>query len=71
MLVLSRKKDEVICIADNIFVKVVEIQGNKVRLGVTAPPQIPVHREEVANKVKVVQAAGDVPTSPKAPSAAS
>lgn len=47
MLVLSRKKNETIRIADDIEIIVVEILGNKVRLGVKAPKEVPVHRQEV------------------------
>jgi carbon storage regulator len=47
MLVLSRKKNESIIINDDITVTVVEIRGDKVRLGIVAPKQIPVHRQEV------------------------
>ena len=47
MLVLSRKKNESIRIAGDIEVTVVEIRGDKVRLGIKAPKEIPVHREEV------------------------
>ena len=47
MLVLSRKKDEVITIGDDIRIVVVEIRGNKVRLGIEAPKEVPVHRSEV------------------------
>lgn len=47
MLVLSRKKNESIVINDNVRVTVVEIRGDKVRLGIEAPAEIPVHREEV------------------------
>lgn len=47
MLVLSRKKNEAIVIDDNISVIVVEIRGDKVRLGIEAPKEIPVHRREV------------------------
>lgn len=47
MLVLSRKKNETIVINDDITVTVVEIRGDKVRLGIVAPKEIPVHREEV------------------------
>ena len=47
MLILSRKRDEQIIINDNIVVTVVEIRGDKVRLGVDAPREIPVHRREV------------------------
>ena len=47
MLVLSRKKDEKIIIGDNITVMVIEIRGDKVRLGIDAPPEVPIHRQEV------------------------
>jgi len=47
MLVLSRKKNESIVIDDNIVVTVVEIRGDKVRLGIQAPKEVPVHRSEV------------------------
>ena len=47
MLVLSRKKDESIVIDGKIVITVVEIRGDKVRLGIEAPKQIPVHRKEV------------------------
>jgi carbon storage regulator len=47
MLVLSRKKDEAIVINDAIRIVVVEIRGDKVRLGVEAPREVPVHRNEV------------------------
>ena len=47
MLVLSRKTNESIVINNNITVTVVEIRGDKVRLGIVAPKEIPVHRQEV------------------------
>lgn len=47
MLVLSRKIDEEIVIDGNIKVKIIDIRGNKVRLGIEAPPNVAVHREEV------------------------
>ncbi len=47
MLVLSRKKNESIVIRDDISIVVVEIRGDKVRLGITAPKEVPVHRQEV------------------------
>ncbi len=52
MLVLSRKKNESIVINDNISIVVVEIRGDKVRLGVEAPKEIPVHRREVYDAIK-------------------
>lgn len=52
MLVLSRKRDEVICIGDDITITVVDIRGDKVRLGIKAPRDVPVHRKEVAEAIK-------------------
>jgi carbon storage regulator len=52
MLVLSRKKDEKIIIGDNITVMVIEIRGDKVRLGIEAPKEITVHRQEVYDAIK-------------------
>jgi carbon storage regulator len=51
MLVLSRKKNESIVINDDITIMVVEIRGDKVRLGVEAPKEVPVHRHEVWVKI--------------------
>ena len=47
MLVLSRKKNESIVIDDNIVITIIEIRGDKVRLGIEAPREMSVHREEV------------------------
>ena len=47
MLVLSRKQDEKIMIGDNITLMVISIQGDKVRLGIDAPKEVSIHREEV------------------------
>lgn len=47
MLVLSRKQDEKVIIGDNITIMVISIQGDKVRLGIDAPKNVTVHREEV------------------------
>jgi carbon storage regulator len=47
MLVLSRKKNESIIINNDITITVVEIRGDKVRLGIVAPKEVPVHRQEV------------------------
>ncbi len=73
MLVLSRQRDETIMIGDDIEITVVDIRGDKVRLGITAPSTIPVHRKEVyeaiqrenreASKVKME----DLGQFPKAP----
>jgi carbon storage regulator len=59
ILVLSRKRDERIIIGDNISIMVIEIRGDKVRLGIDAPKDIPVHREEVAKAIKREKSQGD------------
>ena len=52
MLVLSRKLNETIVINDNIVVTVVEVRKDKVRLGIEAPREVPVHRREVYDAIK-------------------
>ena len=52
MLVLSRKKDEKIIIGDSISVMVIEIRGDKVRLGIDAPRDVTVHRQEVYEAIQ-------------------
>jgi carbon storage regulator len=74
MLVLSRQRDESIIISDNIIVTVIDIRGDKVRLGIQAPTEIPVHRQEVYEAIcrENLRAAGidpdtlqpDLPTKP-------
>ena len=54
MLVLSRKKNESIIIDDRITVTVVEIRGDKVRLGIEAPREVPIHRSEVYEAIRRV-----------------
>lgn len=51
MLVLSRKKNESIVINNDIVITVVEIRGDKVRLGIVAPKDVPVHRQEVFDAI--------------------
>lgn len=77
MLVLSRQRDETIMIGDDIEITIVDIRGDKVRLGITAPNSIPVHRKEVyeaiqrenreAAKVKMEDL--NLPSMPKGPGA--
>ena len=62
MLVLSRKKNESIVINNDIVITVVEIRGDKVRLGIVAPKDVPVHREEVYEAIHGVKA--PVPAAP-------
>ncbi|HZY86378.1 MAG TPA: carbon storage regulator CsrA [Gemmataceae bacterium] len=72
MLVLSRKKNECIVINNDITVTVVEIRGDKVRLGIVAPKEVPVHRQEVydaihGGKAPEPASAGAVNTKPADP----
>ena len=52
MLVLSRQKDESIMIGDNVEITIVDIRGDKVRLGINAPREIPVHRREIFDAIQ-------------------
>ena len=52
MLVLSRQKDETIMIGDDVEITIVDIRGDKVRLGITAPTAVPVHRKEVYDAIR-------------------
>ena len=52
MLVLSRHRDESIMIGDDIVITVVDLRGDKVRLGIEAPKSIPVHRQEVYDAIQ-------------------
>ncbi len=61
MLVLSRKKNESIVINNDITITVVEIRGDKVRLGIVAPKDVPVHRQEVFDAIHGKEA---VPAAP-------
>ena len=63
MLVLSRKKNESIVIDDNIVVTVVEVRGDKVRLGIQAPKEVPIHRSEIHEAIRNEQAAAEKDSS--------
>lgn len=52
MLVLSRKKNERIVIGENIVITIVEIKGDKLRIGIDAPKDIPVDRDEVRKRIE-------------------
>jgi carbon storage regulator len=62
MLVLSRKKNESIVINNDITVTVVEIRGDKVRLGIVAPKEVPVHRQEVYDAIHGREGENTTPT---------
>jgi len=57
MLVLSRRKNERIVIGDNIVITIVDVRADKVRIGIEAPPDVPVHRQEVYLALKNEQSA--------------
>ena len=52
MLVLTRNRDEKIMIGDNIIITIVEIRGDKVRIGIEAPRDVSVHREEIYDAIQ-------------------
>ncbi|MHC4115669.1 MAG: carbon storage regulator CsrA [Planctomycetota bacterium] len=52
MLVLSRQKDQSIMIGDDVEIIIVDVRGDKVRLGISAPKSIPVHRKEIFEAIK-------------------
>lgn len=68
MLVLSRRQDERIVIGDQIVITIVEIRGDKVRVGIEAPRDVPVHRREVYDAIQRHNAQSQAAPSP-APSA--
>jgi carbon storage regulator len=66
MLVLSRHRDESIIIGDNIVITVVDVRGDKVRLGIDAPTDIPVHRQEVYDAIQRERQSGPKDATPDA-----
>ena len=61
MLVLSRKMNEAIVIGENIVVTVIDIRGDKIRLGIEAPKHVSVHRREVYERIKPSDTEGQPP----------
>ena len=61
MLVLSRKKNESIVINNDVIITVIEVRGDKVRLGIVAPKDVPVHREEVYEAIHGTKVLPPVP----------
>jgi carbon storage regulator len=63
VLVLSRKRDERIMIGDNVEVTVIEIRGDRVKLGFVGPQEIPIHREEVFRRIDSSDQPAKTPTA--------
>lgn len=61
MLVLSRQKNESIMIGDDVEITIVDVRGDKVRLGITAPKSVSVHRREIFDAIQREKAAGKEP----------
>ena len=67
MLVLSRQRNQSIIIGDDIEITVVDIRGDKVRLGISAPAHISVHRKEVYDSIKKSDSTNGVKSLSKKP----
>jgi carbon storage regulator len=61
MLILTRRVGETVMIGDDVTITVLGVKGNQVRVGVDAPKSIPVHREEIYDRIKREQALGGPP----------
>jgi carbon storage regulator len=60
MLVLTRKVDESIIIGDDIIIQILDVRGGQVRIGITAPIDVSVHREEIYDRIQALkQMSGD------------
>lgn len=61
MLILTRRVGETLMIGDNVTVTVLGVKGNQVRIGINAPKDLPVHREEIYQRIKREQEGGTAP----------
>jgi carbon storage regulator len=61
MLILTRRVGETLMIGDNVTVTVLGVKGNQVRIGINAPKDLPVHREEIYQRIKREQEGGAAP----------
>jgi carbon storage regulator len=65
MLVLSRKVGECVLIGDSITIRVVEVNGRQIRLGIEGPPEVPVWREELADSLQAAAIYKGAPRKPR------
>lgn len=60
MLILSRRTDESIVIGDEVTITILSVKGKQVRIGITAPPDVSVHREEIYQRIQAGDAPGEI-----------
>lgn len=61
MLILSRRTDESIVIGDEVTITILSVKGKQVRIGITAPPDVSVHREEIYQRIQAGESVDDLP----------
>ncbi len=59
MLILSRRTDESIVIGDEVTITILSVKGKQVRIGITAPPEVSVHREEIYQRIQSGESTGE------------
>lgn len=63
MLILTRRIGEVLRIGDDVSITILGVKGNQVRIGIDAPKDVAVHREEIYQRIKREEGQGNVPSS--------
>ncbi len=63
MLILSRRTDESIVIGDEVTITILSVKGKQVRIGITAPPDVSVHREEIYERIQAGDPEGSAPAA--------